>query len=365
MAPSRGARPPPKGAKSSPKESGSKKQERKPPPKSPNSLLDEAPRDNAGDVPRALQQRILNIFREAFSDVLQGDIKTALQEVKGHLYNRDFAAAFGKDEYLEAYAARWSASRALAYTQIFLDVSDRILAAFGYGRLRVASIGGGAGAEITAWAAYWATAYEHTIFAPDEQPQEDGRLEIQAIDIASWQTVVDKLGAGITTAPMLSKYHSVAARAGNKALLPSELLETTFIQQDVLADSAATFKSLGQSQVVTIMFTLNELYSTSVAKTQALLLSLSARLYKGCILLVVDSPGSYSTVNLNGAEKDYPMSWLLDHALLDQAEKAAGQPIWTKLISDNSRWFRLPEGLQYPIELENMRYQIHLYKKVG
>ena len=36
--------------------------------------------------------------------------------------------------------------------------------------------------------------------------------------------------------------------------------------------------------------------------------------------------------------------------------------IWEKLESADSVWFRLAEGLRYPIQLENMRYQMHLYR---
>lgn len=115
-----------------------------------------------------------------------------------------------------------------------------------------------------------------------------------------------------------------------------------------------------------MMFTLNELYSTSVSKTQRLLFELTVATRPGTLLLVVDSPGSYSTVTINGAEKKYPMQWLLDHTLLEASRKTRVLPPgdhWTKVLTDESRWFRLPKGLDYPIELENMRYQIHLYRR--
>ena len=79
--------------------------------------------------------------------------------------------------------------------------------------------------------------------------------------------------------------------------------------------------------------------------------------------MVVDSPGSYSTVTINGSEKKYPMQWLLDHTML--STKATAGTAWEKVASDESKWFRLPEGLQYPIKLENMRYQFHLYRRLA
>jgi hypothetical protein len=77
-------------------------------------------------IPLELQQLLLNIFSNAFAERLSEDFGPLLQEVKGHLYNRDFATAFGKNEYLEAYAARWSASRALGYAELFWDLREQL-----------------------------------------------------------------------------------------------------------------------------------------------------------------------------------------------------------------------------------------------
>jgi 25S rRNA (uracil2843-N3)-methyltransferase len=98
---------------------------------------------------------------------------------------------------------------------------------------------------------------------------------------------------------------------------------------------------------------------------------------------VVDSPGSYSETKFGNATdaKRYPMKWLLDHALLenhkrrniaasdddDGNNKPRGKDeyvAWEKMVEDDSRWFRIPEGLRYGIPLENMRYQIHLYRRL-
>jgi len=121
------------------------------------------------------------------------------------------------------------------------------------------------------------------------------------------------------------------------------------------------------------------LYTVSMPATQKFLFELTAATNKGTLLLVVDSPGSYSTVTLNGQEKKYPMHWLMDHTLLNVVERSAelnnftdvqsteapqASPRWKKLISEESRWFRLPDGLKYPLELENMRYQMHLYRRL-
>ena len=97
-------------------------------------------------------------------------------------------------------------------------------------------------------------------------------------------------------------------------------------------------------------------------------------------LLVVDSPGSYAEIQLGrttarvdtgedkvAPTKKYPMKWLLDHTLLEVA-KDGDETAWEKVESEDSLWFRIEqkdrEKLRYPIELENMRYQLHCYRRL-
>jgi 25S rRNA (uracil2843-N3)-methyltransferase len=315
-------------------------------------------------IPLDLQQLLLNIFKDSFSERFETDIKPLLQEIKGHLYNRDFGAAFGKEEYLEAYAARWSPSRALGYLQL-LESLGRELQPFSEKdevwedtRWKVVCLGGGAGAEIVALGGFlkW---LDMTV------EEEHGRdLSVVAIDIADWTNVVENLTQHIIAKPPTSKYASAAARAARAPLVDKACLNVSFHQYDMLNTPFATLSPLLQgANFVTLMFTLNELYSTSLSLTQQFLLNLTSSLRPGSILLVVDSPGSYSTVTLNGTEKKYPMQWLLDHTLLE--EKRGAEPQWEKIEEDESKWFRMDERLTYPIELENMRFQLHLYRRLG
>lgn len=315
-------------------------------------------------LPFDLQQLLLNIFRNSFPDRLSSDIKPLLQEVKGHLYNRDFAAAFGKEEYLEAYALRWSPSRALCYLQIFEDLKDELKIFQGLPEetgdavWKVVALGGGAGAEIVALGGLM----KHLLRTDDG----GAALEISAIDIADWANVVTQLREGVVNEPPLSKYASAAAQEANKALVNPACFTVAFHKHDILNTPLETLLELVASAgLVTLMFTLNELYTTSLSLTQKFLLNLTTSLAPGAHLLVVDSPGSYSTVSLNGTEKKYPMQWLLDHTLLGTGAKAQEAPKWEKLKEEDSKWFRLDDKLRYPIELENMRYQLHLYRRLG
>ncbi|TAQ88059.1 hypothetical protein B7494_g3608 [Chlorociboria aeruginascens] len=351
-------------------------------------------------IPIELQQLLLNIFRDTLSDTLTSDSYQALlQEVKAALYERDFQKAFGKDEYLEVYSTRWSPSRSLGYASIFVglrrylaDLKSRLEDseissgstpissphASSDSSLRVVSFGGGA-AEIIAFGGL--LRYLRDVFSLsttlEDQAAEDLnarslsektlRIELVLVDTAPWENVSSKLHAALTAPPPLSKYASVAAREANLPLIPTGSLTSTFRCQDVLSMSQDQLAGLiGQRPVLlTLLFTLNELYTTSIGKTTAFLLNLTSVIKPGSLLLVVDSPGSYSETAVGTESKKYPMHWLMNHTLLG-TEKSGGEesvPNWEKEISEESQWFRMPEGIKYPISLENMRYQLHLYRK--
>lgn len=223
----------------------------------------------------------------------------------------------------------------------------------------------GAGAEVAACAAAAVLAFESA--PPSSSWSSDSKAEIHAIDIADWSSCVGKLTTTLTTPPQLSAYASESAKAANKPLIDPAHLHVRFSQHDILdVDEHGLRGLLGGVNLCTIMFTLNELFTTSIARTTAFLLALTDTMALGSWLLVVDSPGSYSEVTLGDGEdakpKRYPMKWLLDHTLLEVAGGKNSK--WTKHVSDDSRWFRLKPTLKYPIDLENMRYQIHLYQRI-
>lgn len=312
------------------------------------------------------QLRLLDVFARTFAAELSAsDRDDTLQQIKGDLYNRDFGAAFGHEERLAVYAARWSPTRALCYTSIFNGLADKLSGVLDNGvkaaedqskgedadrsRLRMVAVGGGA-AELASFA---------TFLGSSEVPAGD----ITLIDSGPWASAVDRLYNELTTAPPLPDSASAAAAASNKPFLSPDAIRTSFHQRDVLSlDGDSLERLLGTSPVVvTLLFTLNELYTSGgIGKTTSFLLSLGARLAPGSLLLVVDSPGSYAEAGVGGSSKRYPMRWLLEHALLTTA---AGR--WERVETCDSVWFRLAESLRYPIALENMRYQLHLYRVLG
>ncbi|KJZ79663.1 hypothetical protein HIM_01132 [Hirsutella minnesotensis 3608] len=319
------------------------------------------------------QQRLLNLFSDAFAHLLSSDeFPGALQEIKQALFNRDFAAAFATESKVEAYAARWSPTRALCYAGILLGIRDHLEQILSEDQreatpvtsshdevqgnaqvladsktLRVLSVGGCAAEQIAFASFLSSTARRGTLILLDSAP---------------WSHVIDLLQNEITSAPALSKYASAAAKASNRPLLRDSHMSTTFFQHDVLSlPQSRLAELLGMEPLlVTLLFTLNELYTNGgLSKTTKFLQSLGETLPSQSLLLVVDSPGSYSEAAVGKDKKCYPMQWLLNHTLLDTETPGCS---WEKLESHDSIWFRLPEELSYPIQLENMRYQMHLYR---
>ena len=347
------------------------------------------------NVPLELQQFLLGVFEGVFSSLLNDSLPGLIQEIKQHLYDRDFVNAFGKEALLEAYAMRWSPCRALAYADL-LNSSPSILAALtnekvehklitendGVRKLKVVCIGGGAGAELLAFAGFLccaSTASKSSLAGGAYDTRGPGVcFDVTAVDIADWSKVLGQLYSGITTAPELSKYASGADVNTTRALIDPSNLRMHFLKQDFLKmDDSQLGPLLQNCNVVTLMFTLNELYSTSMSATTKLLLAMTHLLEPGSLLLVVDSPGSYSTVSVGKASGDgdtathkkYPMQWLLDHTLLeaaatDSTKLGEKNQQWEKVEECESKWFRLPDDLKYPISLEDMRYQYHLYRRI-
>ncbi|KAJ6013480.1 hypothetical protein N7540_008071 [Penicillium herquei] len=401
----------------------------------------DSPIDFSAPIPISLQQLLLDVFKTALltqSKPAQSsisatdapadseepaplDIKSLIQTLKSHLYQRDFEAAFADadSDLLRAYALRWSASRALGYTGIFKGVlgwmrngdesSVKPLCKMGENsNTRVVCLGGGAGAEIVALAGAWkdlgldvdvnslskSTAEvslsdqkiesaegENQINDTEKTTTEvetqssSGSLSIAAVDIADWSSVVERLSKTVISNDVP---FPLTSRHKPPLLAQSENLDVSFRRADLLALGEQELKDvvLGEtvqessSLLVTLMFTLNELFSTSMPKATGFLLRLTEILSPGAILLVVDSPGSYSSVKL-GKNKDgevqerkYPMKFLLDHALTSVAEGK-----WERVHTQDSKWWRREASrLRYEVGegagLEDMRFQLHIYQRI-
>ncbi|CAL5871200.1 uncharacterized protein PFLUO_LOCUS5447 [Penicillium psychrofluorescens] len=335
------------------------------------------------------------------------DTKSLIQTIKSHLYQRDFDSAFtdADEDLLRAYALRWSAARALGYAGLFRGVlgfmrDQKVENAAEKGldtapSTRVVCLGGGAGAEIVALAAVWrdlggddGERLEEGVAGlaltekNSESEEESGtgleeapgpRLTVTAVDIADWTAVVERLSDTITSAdvpaPSTSKHQSPLVREKSTFSVSFQRADVLTLPESELNGILLDTNTSSSSLLVTLMFTLNELFSTSVPKATRLLLQMTETLPAGTVLLVVDSPGSYSTVKLKGKdgnmqERKYPMKFLLDHTLLSVAEGK-----WERVFSQDSRWWRREAArLRYEVGegagLEDMRFQLHVYRRV-
>ncbi|KAJ5620730.1 hypothetical protein N7510_004714 [Penicillium lagena] len=335
------------------------------------------------------------------------DTKSLIQTIKSHLYQRDFDSAFtdADEDLLRAYALRWSAARALGYAGLFRgilrlmrDQKDDNASGKGLGTApstRVVCVGGGAGAEIVALAAAWrdlggdggeglgeGVAGLSLTEKNKENGEESGtgreeapgpRLAVTAVDIADWTAVVERLSDTITSTdvptPSTSKHQPPLVREKSTFSVSFQRADVLTLPESELNDILVNTSTTSSSLLVTLMFTLNELFSTSMPKSTTLLLRMTESLPAGTVLLVVDSPGSYSTVKLKGKdgnmqERKYPMKFLLDHTLLTVAEGK-----WERVFSQDSRWWRRDAPrLRYEVGegagLEDMRFQVHVYRRV-
>ena len=379
-------------------------------------------------APLELQQRLLNVFQNTFLDQFNSSLSKVVQEVKQHLFNRDFGHAFGNQAFLDAYAMRWSPSRALAYLDIFNNLLETHmhLQAYPYRRhrdfsekaehkdisvtvtgtipspqalpsllqqegnttqVKVLSLGGGAGAEVVALAGLFChigRSRKSIDSTSGDLRQPKMIVEVTAVDVADWSSVMARLNASLTTMLAMPRYASGEVANSIASNFDHDSFRVTFGQHDLLKMEVSQMKPLLRNcTLVTFMFTLNELYSTSLSETTKCLLSITDLIQQGSLILVVDSPGSYSTVTIGrdaksqntqkqkepSAPREYPMLWLLEHTLLNTAVHGTGklsnqEKQWEKLQGNDSKWFRIPPGLEYPIEIENMRYQIHLYRRL-
>ncbi|KAJ5682525.1 hypothetical protein N7462_005690 [Penicillium macrosclerotiorum] len=371
----------PKSQPQRPRQQPSKHANSTTPAPAPAPAPDASPIDLAASIPLPLQQLLLDVF------------KTALLTLKSHLYQRDFDAAFTDADanLLRAYALRWSAARGLGYAGIFKAVLGWMRA--GESRAaapptRAVCIGGGAGAEIVALAAAWrdlgsGAALEDRVAGvslEDGGAAPEAGLTVAAVDIADWAVVVEGLADTMVSAGVPAPRSSVYQPPLVEDSDGGGRVSISFRRRDVLelADGELRDLLLGEEAesresaalLVTLMFTLNELFSASMAKTTSFLLRMTDVLRAGAVLLVVDSPGSYSSLKLGkgkeGAaqERKYPMKFLLDHTLLSVAEGK-----WERVLTQDSRWWRRDASrLRYDVGegagLEDMRYQVHVYRRL-
>ncbi|KAK0752405.1 hypothetical protein B0T18DRAFT_444670 [Schizothecium vesticola] len=249
----------------------------------PPNKKDSPSHSASSSATRHHQQLILDIYKTTFHSVLfSPTFTTTLQSVKQALFDRDFARAFGSPENLAVYAARYSPTRSLCYAAILTSLQPH-LDAISSPTLPILSIGGGP-SETVAVASFLAST------SPTPTPTLSATLTL--LDSAPWSGPVTALTTTLTTPSLPSL----------PPFLPPSHFTTTFLLADALT-APLPLQPTGAPVLVTLLFTLNELFTAAgVGATTKFLLGLTGAVAAGSLLLVVDSPGSYSETKASGGE---------------------------------------------------------------
>lgn len=360
-------------------------------------------------IPTQLQQLVLDTIRSTFpaSDDFDA-LGPALRDIKDAITLHDFDKAFATEASLEAYTIRWAPSRALAYANVLAsllqDVKEdawveRCKCPSDQKPTKVVSLGRGV-AEFMAIAAVSihlqpgkagdtsepqsdspsVTRQEDDSSPtsdPEPQPPSAPLFELAVADITDWSNVISKLHSSLTTPRTLSKYASAKARASNAAAISPQALNWSATKLDILDSETQHLSAMvgPDPALVTLCFIMSELYSRSLPKTTKLLRHLTAAAPKGTLLLAIDHAEA-SVTTLVGKDKSeqqekmFPLHWLFSQALLprknDSADDSEEPPklLWEKLLEDQNRIFKLPTGLRFPGSLENIKYQIHILRRL-
>jgi 25S rRNA (uracil2843-N3)-methyltransferase len=315
-------------------------------------------------------ETILDILHQALDSTLTSpDLRSTIQKIKGLLYESKWLEVFTDEGLLEAYAGRWVPSRALCFRELMVyleEVREFFLGKDLVGeeeadeeseeedegdklengeKLRIISLGGGAGSELIAVASLLG-------FHKSRKGKEKAVDWIGA-DIGKWSPLLDKFTSSLQTNLSLSQ------------------LSTQYIEGDILSPKSPLPQYLHITStsptLVTLLFTLTELLTQSPAATISFLRDLTSRIPKGGLFLIADSASDIASFSL-GSERKWPTYTIIDLVLtkmlrLEEGENGAQ---WRLISGEDSRWFRMGEGVgaDWPVKLENTRYWYRLYRRL-
>lgn len=301
-------------------------------------------------------------------DVPFSGLLKSIQQVKTDLFNREYLKAWDSDEKREAYAIRWSSSRALAYGCLLAEQRDIRNCLFEKQHdyvededededksnntinqhvKNILCIGAGAGGEVIGLS---------SMISKFLQKQEISELranerffKVHAVDIANWGNIINDIDTYVNDNWIKPNNINTAV---NK-------VELKFDNKDVLKMSHEEL-NLKNLNLITSMFTTNELISESKLETIKFLKTLSTYCSKNCLFLIVESAGSYSNVSIGS--KQFPVFFLIDMILCGKrGDESSGA--WEIVDENDSIWYRVNKDIDYILKLENMRFFYRLYRK--
>lgn len=303
---------------------------------------------------------ILALIRHSLaSTITSPDFVPTIQKIKGLLYEKKWLDAFGDETLLEAYAGRWVPSRVLCFRELLAELDDVRAVLFDEQEAgpstgpqrRVVSLGGGAGSELLALGAL--VHGRRILERQKDERVSDTKIEWVGVDFGPWTGVLDKFNSALdtlwhldlpSTCHQMDLLNPPASSAGPDPLLP-------LLQQP--------------TSLITLLYTMCELMSQSRPATIRLLHTISDQLAPGGLLLVADSASDIAEFELGSSGRKWPVYMVLDAVMLGMKD-AEGRSRWEKVESEDSRWYRLGEGVgeKWPVKLENTRYWYRLYRRV-
>lgn len=288
--------------------------------------------------------KVLQLYSECFESMFSDLelLNEQIQKVKKDLFNRDYITAFGDDINRQAYVVRWSPARSLAYASLFNhleSVRDLITDFSKPEDINVLSVGGGAGSELVAFGSCFCKSRE--VFTSSTK-----KLNLTLVDIADWADITEQISNYIDN-NWIYKEH-----------IDTPVFNPLFVKQDILADTTPE-KTFSNLDLITMLFTTNELFKENKTLSINFMKNLNKYCSSGCLLLITESAGSYSEIEV-GTRK-FPIQFLVDMILCGKPGEDNGA--WELIDQNDSIWYRLEEGLQYDLKLENMRCFYRVYRK--
>ena len=160
------------------------------------------------------------------------------------------------------------------------------------------------------------------------------------VDIADWSTVVSNLSAHIKS----------------KWVYKPESFNASFLHKDILSLEL----DYSTMDLVTLLFTTNELFCEKRSETVKFLQRLNSQCRSGSLLLIAESAGSYSHITIGS--KKFPVQFLVDTILVGKPD--ANDGAWEIVQLSESCWYRVDtREVTYDMKLENMRFFYRLYRK--
>ncbi|KAK5962024.1 25S rRNA (uracil2843-N3)-methyltransferase PWA37_000054 [Arxiozyma heterogenica] len=308
-------------------------------------------------------QEIIDLFKVTFSNELYvtdfNQLLEQIQKVKTELYNREYIEAFNEDWKRVAYCCRWTPSRAISYASLlshFPEIVDIITKSNESNNnnnnngSKILCVGGGAGAELIAITSIF-TPFIHTKKKKNiDNDSKNTLLEVTLIDIANWDHVIKRIMDQVKEKWL---YNNIW-----------KTYKVNFLNHDILRsiddEDVKNATSLKKLNLITMLFTTNELFKEDRARSIRFLQRLNQQCQQGCYLLILESAGSYSHITVGS--KKFPIQFLIDTILIGARGKGI-EGCWELISQNDSIWYRCDNTLDYPIRLENMRFFYRLYRK--